>query len=171
MPSPPPLPDELNTFYAGFEVSNTILTARLAEDQEDCTLSLSTADVRRALKRVNPRKSPGPDDIPGRVLRGCADQLAEVFTYIFNLSLYQSAPPTCFKQTTIVPVLKKPSIAWLNDYNPVALTSIIIKCLERLVKTHICSTLSDTLGPCILSQQIYGQRHHPDSAHRPLPPG
>jgi len=50
--------------------------------------------LRRALKKVNPRKSPGPDGIPGRVLRGCADQLAEVFNSIFSLSLYQSAVPT-----------------------------------------------------------------------------
>jgi len=33
------LPDELNTFYAPFEVSNTIPTARLAEEQDHCTLS------------------------------------------------------------------------------------------------------------------------------------
>jgi len=39
-------------------------TSRRLEDQDDCTLSLTMADVRRALKRINPRKSPGPDDIP-----------------------------------------------------------------------------------------------------------
>jgi len=115
-------PNELKTFYARFEGSNTIPTARKDEDQDDCTLSLTTADVRRALKRINPRKSRGPDGIPGRVLRGYADQLREVFTSIFKLSLYQSAVPTCFKQTTIVPVPKKPSITCLNDDRPVALT-------------------------------------------------
>jgi hypothetical protein len=34
---------------------------------------------------------------PGRVLRACADQLAGVFTDIFNQSLSQSAVPACFK--------------------------------------------------------------------------
>jgi len=115
-----------------------------AEDQDDCTLSLTTADVRRAHKRINPQKSPGPDGIPGRVLRECADQLAEIFTSIFNLCLYQSAVPTVFKQTTIVPIPKKPSITCLNDYRPVALTPIIMKCFKRLVRTHICSTLPGT---------------------------
>jgi len=38
------LPDELNTFYAWFEVSNTTPTARLAEDQDDCSLSLTMAE-------------------------------------------------------------------------------------------------------------------------------
>ncbi|KAK3572187.1 hypothetical protein QTP86_024858 [Hemibagrus guttatus] len=45
------------------------------------------ADVKRTLCRVNPRKSAGPDNIPGRVLRECAEQLADVFTDIFNISL------------------------------------------------------------------------------------
>jgi len=43
-------------------------------------------DVRRALMRVN-RKAAGPDAISGRVLKTCANQLAPVFTTIFNLSV------------------------------------------------------------------------------------
>jgi len=31
--------DELNTFYARFEVINNLPTARVAEDQDDCTLT------------------------------------------------------------------------------------------------------------------------------------
>jgi len=71
----------------------------------------------------------------------------EGFPSISSLSLYQSAVPTCCKQTTIVPIPKKPSITCLNDYRPVALTSIIMKGFERLVRTHICSNLPDTLDP------------------------
>ncbi|CDQ89637.1 unnamed protein product, partial [Oncorhynchus mykiss] len=85
-----------------------------------------------------------PDGIPSRALRACADQLAGVFTDIFNQSLYQSDVPTCFKGATIVPVPKK---AKLNDYRPVALTSVIMKCFARLVKDHITSTLPNTLDP------------------------
>ncbi|KAF7694079.1 gastrula zinc finger protein XlCGF28.1-like, partial [Silurus meridionalis] len=73
----------------------------------------------------------------------CAEQLAPVFTEIFILSLEQSIAPLCFKQSTIVPVLKKPQPACLNDYRPVALTSVVIKCFERLVR----DSLPDTLDP------------------------
>jgi hypothetical protein len=70
-----------------------------------------------------------------------------VFTDIFNRSPSQSAVPTCSKRATIVPVPKKAKVTELNDYFPVALTSIIMKCFERLVKDHITSTLPDTLDP------------------------
>jgi gmma-aminobutyric acid receptor subunit gamma/cGMP-dependent protein kinase 2 len=49
--------------------------------------------------------------------------------------------------STIISVPKKGKVAELNDYRPVALTSVIMKCFERLVKDHIISSLPDTLDP------------------------
>ena len=69
-------------------------------------ITLSVADVSKTFKQVNIHKAAGPDGLPGRVLWACADQLEGVFTDIFNMSLIESVIPTCFKQTTIVPVLK-----------------------------------------------------------------
>ncbi|KAK3552096.1 hypothetical protein QTP86_000241 [Hemibagrus guttatus] len=89
---------------------------------------ISKHDVRRAFRRVNTRKAAGPDVISGRVLRACADQLAPLFTETFNLSLTQSVIPTCFKESIIVPVPKKTHPASINDYHPVALTSVVMKC-------------------------------------------
>jgi gmma-aminobutyric acid receptor subunit gamma/cGMP-dependent protein kinase 2 len=47
----------------------------------------------------------------------------------------------------IVPVPKKAKTTELNDYRPIALISVIMKCFERLVKDHITSTLPATLDP------------------------
>ena len=49
--------------------------------------------------------------------------------------------------STIVPVPKKAKVTELNDYRPIALTSVMMKCFERLVKGHITSILHDTLDP------------------------
>ena len=114
---------------------------------KDCGLSFSVTDMSKTFKCVNPRKAAGPDDIPSHVLRAGADQLAGVFTDIFNQFLSQSSVPTCSKMATIVPVCKKAKATELNDYHPVALPSVIMKCFERLVKDHITSTLPDTLDP------------------------
>ncbi len=95
-------PDELNTFYACFESNSPAEEVQKAQDP--CPLVISRADVCRSFKRIHPRKAPGPDGIPFTV---CADQLADVFTDIFNMSLLQSVVPTCFKKITIVPVPEK----------------------------------------------------------------
>eukprot|EP00061_Rhincodon_typus_P006851 g27911.t1 len=89
----------------------------------------------------------GLDGVPGRALRSCADQLEQIFTDIFNLSLLQAEVPTCFKETTIIPVPKKTGAQYLNDYRSIALTSIIMQCFERLVIAHISSSLPTCLDP------------------------
>ena len=108
---------------------------------------ISRADVWRSLNRINTCKAPGPDGLPGRALKVCADQLADVFADIFNLSLLQSVVPACFKETIIVPVPKKMKTLCLKDYRPVALTSTIMKCFEQLIKHFITSSFPDSLDP------------------------
>ncbi len=113
-------------------------------------LTLNTADVRRTLEKVNAQKAAGPDNIPGRVLKECADQLAPVLTDIFNISLDQAVVPSCFKTAIIIPVPKKSTIKCFNDYRPVALTpimAIMMKCFERLVKDYIFSRLPPMFDP------------------------
>ncbi|KAI4879075.1 hypothetical protein NFI96_030394, partial [Prochilodus magdalenae] len=76
-----------------------------------------------------------------------ADELASTFTDIFNLSLAQSTVPVCFKTTTIIPIPKKSTITSMNDYRPIALTPIVMKCFERLILSHIKRSLPSTLDP------------------------
>ena len=130
--SNPPLPDELNAFSAGFEQEQESMPPTLEALDEPVSV-VTIADVRAVFSKVNPRRATGPDGVSRRALRSCVDQLAGVFADIFNLSLQQSEVPICFKKTTIIPVPKKIQAACLNDYGPVALTSIIMRCFERLV--------------------------------------
>ncbi|CDQ57090.1 unnamed protein product [Oncorhynchus mykiss] len=72
---------------------------RASTAPDDCVITLSAANVSKTFKQVNIHKAAGPYGLPGRVLRACADQLAIVFTDIFNLSLSETVIPTCFKYT------------------------------------------------------------------------
>ncbi|KAK5870472.1 hypothetical protein PBY51_003414 [Eleginops maclovinus] len=159
------LAEELNCFYACFErktpVAATSTPPPIANNSphpvrpappptannsphpahSSQTLTLEVHEVRRTLRAVDPKKAMGPDGVPGQVLRDCADQLAGVFTKIFNQSLSQAVVPSCLMISTIIPVPKKNTISCLNDYQPVALTPITMKCFENLVRSHISSAL------------------------------
>ncbi|KAL0161475.1 hypothetical protein M9458_045200, partial [Cirrhinus mrigala] len=50
-----------------------------------------------------------------------------------------------FKRSTIISVPKKPKITGLNDFRPVALTSVIMKLFEKLVLAY----LKDITGPSL----------------------
>ncbi len=147
----PLLAEELNTFYGRFERNGgatlPISASGSGRQSSDHLFTVSEDDVRRELRRVNVRKAAGPDGITGRVLRSCADQLAGLFTSIFNESLATAVVPTPFKKSVIIPVPKNSKPSCLNDYHPVALTSTVIKVFERLLKKHICSSIPATLDP------------------------
>ena len=64
---------------------------------------------------------------------------------IFNLSLQLASVPACLKSSIIVPVPKKSAVTSLNDYRPVALTLVIMKCFERIVLSHIKDIIPATL--------------------------
>ncbi len=135
----PLLADELNTsIYGRFECNGGSATLPIStsgssrQSSDNHVITMSEDEVRRALKRVNVRKAAGPDGITGRVLRSCADQLAGLFTSIFNESIATSVVPTSFKKSIIIPVPKNNKPSCLNDYRPVALTSIVMKVLRDL---------------------------------------
>ncbi|KAI4905151.1 hypothetical protein NFI96_007000 [Prochilodus magdalenae] len=157
------LPDELNEFYARFEALNPDRQRGVMTEgsTQNSSLAVTSVEVCKALKRINPRKAAGPDNIPGRALKVCSSELAGVFVDIFNLSLAQSFVPSCFKLTTIVPLPKKSVMTCLNDYRPVALTPIVMKCFERIVMSHIQETIPDTLDRL---QFAYRQNRSTDDA-------
>uniref|UniRef100_A0A669CDW9 Reverse transcriptase domain-containing protein n=1 Tax=Oreochromis niloticus TaxID=8128 RepID=A0A669CDW9_ORENI len=110
-------------------------------------LRIHTEDVSRLFQKQKPRKAPGPDGVSPSCLKTCAEQLAPIFTRIFNRSLELCEVPSCFKRSTIIPVPKKPTITGLNDYRPVALTSVVMKSFERLVLAHLKDITGHQLDP------------------------
>ncbi len=144
----PLLAEELNTIYGHFECNGggatlPISASGSSRQSSDHVFTLSEDEVRRELRRLNVRKAAGPDGITGRVLRYRADQLAGLFTSIFNESLAISVVSTSFKKSVIILVPKNSKPSYLNDYRPVALTSTVMKVFERLLKeTHLL------LHPC-----------------------
>ena len=144
LPSDASLTDELNAFYDRFEASNTEACKRAPAVPDDCVITLSVADVSHTA---------GDDGLPVCVLWASSDQLASVFNDMFKLSLTESVTPTCFKQTTIVPVIKNTKITCLNDYRLVALTFVAMKCFERLVMAHINTIIPETLDPLQFANQ------------------
>ena len=76
----------------------------------------------------NPHKAARPDSVSPSTLKHCADQLSPVFTDIFNTSLETCHVPACFQVSTINTIPPKPRPTGLNDYRPVALTSVVMKC-------------------------------------------
>uniref|UniRef100_A0A9J7ZPZ6 Reverse transcriptase domain-containing protein n=1 Tax=Cyprinus carpio carpio TaxID=630221 RepID=A0A9J7ZPZ6_CYPCA len=147
------LVNDLNEFYCRFETPNTHSDHLSTQPLTPPAIPLSTPpalqicedDVRQVFRKNKRRKAPGPDGVTPACLKTCADQLAPIFSQIFNRSLELCEVPSCFKRSTIIPIPKKPKITGLNDYRPVALTSVVMKSFEKLVLAY----LKDITGPLL----------------------
>ena len=101
------------------------------------TLSVSCNQVKKQLEKLNQNKAAGPDGVSPRVLKTCSKQLCPILQHLFNTSLSQKRVPVLWKTSCLVPVPKKSQPAEPNDFRPVALTSHIMKVLERLLLAHL----------------------------------
>ncbi len=99
----------------------------------------------QVFRKQKRKKAPGPDCFTPVCLKSCADQLAPIFIKIFNRSLELCKVPSCFKCSTIIPIPKKSKITGINDYRPVAQTSVVMKSFKKLVLAH----LKDITGPSL----------------------
>ena len=86
--------------------------------------------MRGELRKLWPRKTAGPDNVCP--LKTCAAELGEPLQWVFNMSLQLGRVPTIWKTSCIVPVPMKYRPSELNDFRLVALTSHLMKTMERL---------------------------------------
>ena len=96
---------------------------------------------------LHANKAPGPDGICNKVLKLCKDQLAGIFTEIFQLSLKQGIIPNLWKTSTIRPIPKGKKVNELNDFRPISLTCSVMKCFEKIMMKHLLKYTSPHIDP------------------------
>lgn len=148
------LPNDLNS-YTRFEKDNSTQLESIVSTlrPDDSGLNINTSEVVRALKRTKKNTAPGPDNICGRTLWHCAEQLGGVFQHLFQGSLTSSTVPAMWKNSTVIPIPKKGTTKVLNDLRPVALTSLIMKAMERIIKEHITKATGSMMDPLQFAYQ------------------
>lgn len=78
--------------------------------------SLGPADVKRALARLPPKRSAGPDGIPAYIFRDCRAVLVKPLLHLFNICIRTATFPERWKLTRVVPVPKSSKGSAPSDY-------------------------------------------------------
>ena len=128
--------NNLNAFYSRFDSNDFSgdiknIKSHLSTNNDEF-LQIENYNVIKLFKSLKPGKACGPDNMKPIILKTFAHELSEIFTYMFNLSLQSNIVPTAWKTSKIIPVPKSKTAKEMNDFRPVALTSVPMKCLEKL---------------------------------------
>jgi hypothetical protein len=109
---------------------------------------ISDSDIFKALKRLKSSGSVGLDNILGFDIKCCSDTLVPVLKCIFTISLSQQYFPTSWKQTAIVPVLKKGNSVSVSNYGPISILKNLFKLFEFIMRENVSHYLKFKLNPC-----------------------
>ena len=143
--------NDMNEFFARFE-THDFSNARdemmsKIQSKTDENIVIRQEQVQHTLKNIRTGKATGPDEVPAKALKCCAEQLAPVLTILFQDSVNQGVVPTKWKVSEVKPIAKNNSPKDLKDFRPIVLTSNIMKCLENIVTTLLCEKTNNVKDP------------------------
>ena len=100
-------------------------------------ISFDFGDVEKILFSQG-HSAPGTDGIPGVFFKRLASVLALPMCILFHQSLYQCAIPDMWRAANITPLYKGKENRQASDsYQPISLTNLASKILERLICNQI----------------------------------
>ena len=102
---------------------------------------INRSGLLKLLVNINVHKADGPDGVPGRLLKICANELVDIYQLLFQSSIDQGIVPPDWKEANVVPLFKKGDKNKAENYRPISLTSLSCKLLEHVVHSNIMSHL------------------------------
>ena len=103
----------------------------------------SPSGILKQLEAIRPDKACGPDQIPARILREAAVELAPLFAFLFQQYYDTGTFPTAWRNANVSAIFKKGTRSDPSNYRPVSLTSLTSKVMEHIVCSQMRRHLSD----------------------------
>ena len=92
-------------------------------------------------------KACGPDRIPSRLLKECANEITLSLCMMFNTLLKTACLPKEWKEANVTPVHKKDSKELASNYRPISLLCLIKKVLERCSGSSLYCHIKNIVTP------------------------
>ena len=101
------------------------------------TVNISENVILKAISKLKPSKSQGPDNLHPKLIKECSHQLLTPLKEIFSKSLAESKIPDIWKRANVTVIHKSGDKTNPENYRPISLTSVACKLMERLIRDKI----------------------------------
>ena len=146
----------LNTFFTSVftdEVLDEIPVLPLQNFRSTLdTISFTPTTIEHFLAKLEPDKAAGPDEIPPRLLKEAAPNLATPLSDLFTASMHTGKIPQDWRDGIITPIHKKGPRTIPGNYRPISLTAVISKDMESIIRKHLLQHL--------LENKLINQNQH-----------
>ena len=115
-------------------------------------ITFSEDGITKLLRNIKSDKSPGPEDIPARILKEVAVSVAPFLKIVFEKSLSEGRVPNDWKIANVTPIFKSGEKDDPSNYRPISLTSLNGKVMEHII-------VSSLMGFLETSKFIFRNQH------------
>jgi len=117
------------------------------------TVEFNAQIVYKILRQLKPKRSSGPDGIPGVVLKKLSSSLSAPFAMMFKSFMSVGQVPDDGRSAVVTPLFKKGLPTQCGNYRPVSLTSVVCKIMEKVIVSQMTEYLQKHK---IISKQQHG---------------
>ena len=103
-------------------------------------------------------KASGPDNLPVRIFKECAAELAIAIAVLVRFLLQKRHWPQIWRLHRIHPLFKKGAVSAATNYRGVHLTNVLSKVVERVVAHHL-TPFFDRTGAYGMDQWAFRKKH------------
>ena len=101
---------------------------------ENTCAPFSHTELKAVLKTLKSKKSPGPDLVTNDMLKQLSRKAEDALLNLINRTWRTGVTPPSWRVAILCPIAKKGKpLEEPGSYRPIALTSCVAKCAERLV--------------------------------------
>ena len=117
----------------------------------------------RQMEAIVYLEATGFDEIPGRVLKDAAPEIAKPIAYLINVTILTGIIPQEWKEAKVTATFKSGGKEDVNNYRPISVLPLISKIMERTVQVQLVSFLTTNK---VLSEHQSGfrKRHSTQTA-------
>lgn len=126
---------------------------------------ITPSELMSAIHSLKNKKSLDCYGMSAVLLKFICEEITIPLTAIFNVCIAEGVFPGSLKINKVVPVFKKGSVNDANNYRPIAITSVLAKIFEIIIKDRLLSFFNR--GDVFASQQ-FGFRKHVSTTHAVL---
>ena len=106
-------------------------------------IHFTESDLLEAIEELKPNSASGPDEFPSNLLVMCRHSQINPLYTIWRSSMSSGVVPAVCKFANIIPIHKGKSKVEANNYRPVALTSLLVKIFEKVIRKQLVSFMEE----------------------------
>ncbi|XP_011675592.2 uncharacterized protein LOC105443737 [Strongylocentrotus purpuratus] len=100
-------------------------------------LHVHRTGVEKRLQQLDPSKASGPDELPPKLLKLVAREIASPLSFLFQQSYNSGIVPAQWKQALVTPIHKSGEKCDPSNYRPISLTCVCCKVMEHIILSHV----------------------------------